>query len=287
MDILPYEMKLQLLYNLNSFTHLRNICSSSREWNIICKQNKSVIMANIFFNKYGKLAFANEKVLKLMGNLRLVKTLVNLGSDVHVKYNNIKEAPLMWSVMGGYLETVKYLVSKNADIHANDDLALHWSAEHGKLEVVKYLIEKGANIYSRSNMALYMSVKNGHLEVVKYLVEAGSNIEVKHLYRAVEDGYLEIVKLFLSNHNFNRLDLTMALIEACAFGHLEMVKYLYSQGADIWDRALIEAAKYGHLEIVKYLYYSGGNISSQAISKSIKHGHLKIAKFLINKKFKS
>jgi ankyrin repeat protein len=280
LNSLPYEMKLQLLYGLKSFTVLRNLCSSSSEWNTICSQNRSVIMANIFFNKFGKLAFENEKVLKFMGDFRLVKTLADLGADIHID----EDKPFLYSAKYGNLEVVKYLVERGANVGYKP---LFCSARYGHLEVVKYLVERGANIHYNVFGNNVLTNALHHLEVVRYLVESGVNITIYNLYEAIPEDRIEIIRLYLSNHTFNQLELANALNEASIYGNLKIVKLLYSHGAPIWDTALVNSARYGHLEIVKFLVLNAVNISSQAIrksiSKSIRHGHLKIAKYLLKK----
>ena len=52
---------------------------------------------------------------------------------------NFKDLLLILSSGFGQLEIVKYLISIGANVHAQNDGALHWAAEEGHLEVVKYL----------------------------------------------------------------------------------------------------------------------------------------------------
>lgn len=58
------------------------------------------------------------------------------------------------------------------------------------------------------------------------------------------------------------------LIKAAQHGHLEIVKYLFGEGANIEDSdlysntALYFAAKKGHFEIASFLVASGAKISS-------------------------
>ena len=100
---------------------------------------------------------------------------------------------------------------------------------------------------------IYASM-NGQLELVKYLIkEQGANIildENKALRTASCYGHLEIVKCLIENgadiHSFNG----SALRYASGYGHLEVVKYLVEQGAaDIGDFADFTCS----FEIVKYL----------------------------------
>ena len=48
--------------------------------------------------------------------------------------------------------------------------ALEWAAFHGKLEYVKMALTKGADIHANNDIALQMAVENNHLNVVKYLI---------------------------------------------------------------------------------------------------------------------
>ncbi len=57
-----------------------------------------------------------------------------------------------------------------------------------------------------------------------------------------------------------------SLILASAEGHLEVVKYLVSEGADIHaenDCAARWASRKGHLEVVKYLVLEGADIHAE------------------------
>ena len=81
------------------------------------------------------------------------------------------------------------------------------------------------------NNLLIESAELGLLPVIKKLIEQGANVSVRDNY---------------------------ALRLAASWGHLEVVKYLVSQGAQD-DLAIRWAVRYGHLETVKYLESLGGN----------------------------
>ena len=53
----------------------------------------------------------------------------------------------------GHLETVKYLVSLEADIKANDNYAVIVASENGYIETVKYLVSLGSDIKADDNFA--------------------------------------------------------------------------------------------------------------------------------------
>jgi hypothetical protein len=58
--------------------------------------------------------------------------------------------PLQMAASKGYLETVKYLISKGADkdyVHpASQNTAFHMAAFSGNIALIKYLAESGANV---------------------------------------------------------------------------------------------------------------------------------------------
>ena len=78
-----------------------------------------------------------------------------------------------------------------------------------------------------------------------------------------------------------------ALRQASRNGHLEIVKYLIENGANIHaenDYALRWASNEGHLEVVKYLIKKGTDVHAEndhALRWASGKGHLEIVKFLI------
>ena len=91
-----------------------------------------------------------------------------------------------------------------------------------------------------------------------------------------------------------------ALENASREGHLEIVKYLLSQGIDInmkasgvhgvaSDTALMIASGSGHLEIVQYLVEQGAGINitncieETALMWASENGHLEVVKYLVEK----
>jgi len=100
-----------------------------------------------------------------------------------------------------------------------------------------------------------------------------------------------------------------SLIEASENGHLEIVKYLLENGADVNQQveiegsgyeyedeeesiaysytALMDASENGHLEVVKYLIQNGADVNTKdfkgctALAQASDKGHIEIVKLLI------
>ncbi|AGF84863.1 repeat protein [Moumouvirus goulette] len=126
-------------------------------------------------------------------------------------------------------------------------------------------------------------------DIWDYMVLVGINIHVDHdypLFWASKGGHLEVVKYLVENganiHGFSN-----PLKNASEEGHLEVVKYLVEHQSDMYlyyDYALRSASKEGHLEIVKYLVENGANIHANndwALRSASKEGHLEVVKILV------
>ena len=120
----------------------------------------------------------------------------------------------------------------------------------------------------------------------------------KAIRKAIKNGDLELVIQLLGD-NQERLEFISAfgpwLHVAADSGHLDIVKWLVSKGADIHAvggilraRALDEAVSGGHLPIVEYLVGQGAKFDTTSSVRNplflaIVCGRTEIAKFLIEK----
>jgi ankyrin repeat protein len=100
------------------------------------------------------------------GDLPLVQSLLSKGANIHA--NN--DLALIESFENRNIEVVKYLIEQGADIHIYDDYSLRWASEYGYLDIVQYSIENGANIHARDDDSLKSSSLNNQLEVVNYFL---------------------------------------------------------------------------------------------------------------------
>jgi ankyrin repeat protein len=123
---------------------------------------------------------------------------------------------------------------------------------------------------------------------------------------ACQKGYLKIVKLFVEYSNFNnsKKDINLerpdnnALIEACTYGQLEVVKYLLSlknkPNIEAFDRsgktALMRASENWELQVANLLIDEGANVNAindrgetALILVSFYHCGLEMIKLLIKR----
>ncbi|MBP9888460.1 MAG: ankyrin repeat domain-containing protein [Leptospiraceae bacterium] len=220
------------------------------------------------------------------GYLETVQWLVANKADVNYKKNTIGWTALMWASLGGHLEIVKLLIANKADVNANDGgwTALMAACYKGSLETVKWLIVNKADVNAKTNdgwtAALLQAPDYGHLGNNKYSFTASGKYDEKiigndgktALIWASEYGHLETVKWLLANNadvNAKPKDGWTALITASKNGHLEIVKLLIANKADVNAKpkdgrtALITASVHGHLEIVKLLIVNKADVNAK------------------------
>jgi ankyrin repeat protein len=137
--------------------------------------------------------------------------------------------------------------------------------------------------------SLIMGCKNGHLDVVEYLVESchanieqtgtvsfeGENIEdAPPLWCASAAGHLKIVKYLVSkgaNVNSTTKSNSTALRAACFDGHFDIVKFLVENKADIeianrhGHTCLMIACYKGHFAIAKYLIQKNADLNRKSV----------------------
>lgn len=204
----------------------------------------------------------------------------------------------------------KFYRKRNLPIPSNKkDILFDLSLIDDDLNIIKKF---GYNYpyYGLKRSALFDS-KSG----LKYFLSAISEIPCKDkiyllfiIEGAAQGNNLELIKIFISE--YTKSDLNFGLASAARGGHIDIINFLISKGADewnmgldgaaeggyknlmdffisrgacIWDHTLYGAAKGGHEDIIKYVFSKGINNCNTGISGAAAGGHLKWVQYFFNK----
>ncbi|KAK7872768.1 hypothetical protein R5R35_011892 [Gryllus longicercus] len=159
---------------------------------------------------------------------------------------------------------------------------LHIAAEKGFVQAVKYLISKGFSVHDQNGedcTPLHLAVRNGHDQVVRLLLEEGSNVNMTEkilnytpLRYAVQGGYVQIIKLLLENGagmNDMCREGRSSFHSAVLKGNMNSMHVLIKNGASVnaasknGSTGLHLSAVKDNKEIVTFLIRNGGNVNAQ------------------------
>jgi len=182
---------------------------------------------------------ANEKYQSLLfeaiaqGDKEKVTKLLDEIKDIDIP-NEYGYTPLHWSVLTGQEEIASIFISKGARIDTtlpNGYTPLHDAAYWGRKNMVLLLVGHGADVYvidQQGKSPLDLAVEKGHKEIIPFL---------KPLHRAVESEdssqVIDIVNKIPKSLNIKDEKGWYPLHLAAQTGHLEIIRFLVDQGADI------------------------------------------------------
>ena len=117
--------------------------------------------------------------------------------------------PLHQAAADGDIEQVKLLISKGANVNAEDEekkTPLHYAAETGKMEVVKLFVEAGADINAGEGKwtVLHGAVYEGRRDIAELLIQKGADVNIKDrnghqpLFNAIWKKDLDTLKLLIN-----------------------------------------------------------------------------------------
>jgi len=99
---------------------------------------------------------------------------------------NDMHAALIWSIENNYIEGVKILIKKGANVNKKiyRSFPIILAAEKGRTEIVKLLIENGANVNVKTDLetdygrtALMLAASWGYKEIVELLLKKGARVD--------------------------------------------------------------------------------------------------------------
>ncbi|KAF7365660.1 HET-like protein [Mycena venus] len=258
----------------------------------------------------------------------LTMHLLEVGSSQYTALNQLEQwnwtpdqfslidgPPLCLCARLGYIEGVKYLLDRGADVNAEgtNGAALQLASENSHIEIIHLLLEKGADVNAmvHGGTALQRASANGDLEIVHLLLEKGADVDAIHprfysaLHQASLHGHLmtvrlllekEIISLLLENGaNVNIMDeeCFSALQLALWNGNIEAVCLLLDNGADVNAAvgsnysALQLASMLGRIDIVHLLLEKGADVNVNTgrtpLQLASMQDHTEIAHLLLEK----
>ena len=121
------------------------------------------------------------------GDLTKVRAEIDSGKDVNSK-DAAGQTALMYASEMGQLEVVKYLVESGADVNVQSTYdgksALIWASINDQIAVMEYLLKHGADVnattkYHNETALMYATVK-GHVRAVNLLLENNADTKMKN-----------------------------------------------------------------------------------------------------------
>ncbi|ROW04889.1 hypothetical protein VMCG_04769 [Cytospora schulzeri] len=224
------------------------------------------------------------------GHETMVQKLIKAGADVNILQGQWQTA-LRAALVDGHEDVAQILLTHGADVnlrltkqrlHKNDSVeasetALQMAVKSGKLSIVQTLLARGANIDDDAPNTVHpliQSAKQGNAAIVRVLLDAGVSVNTLGKKR---QPYWKLLD-----------DEASPLHAASMNGHLNVVKELLTQGADIESNPeaigtpLDLAAAGGQHQALQLLILAGANIKdSTALSNAARRGYTGIVKELL------
>lgn len=250
--------RLDLLEKILS--QAQNVSLDSLHWVLReAIRTDELAMVKLLVKFHVGLTFSDYKYAIEMGHDDILGFFIE--SDFHPEFYD-----LITAAMKDHLAIVKRLISMGYDYRKFNDQCFRWAAMYGALRTVKYLLKLDPKLIAVCKKALVAAAENGHLEVVQlllcYVTDEGA-IDESYL-AAIRNDNLEVVKLFADIRLASTECQRAALIIATGKGSLPIIQHLARGGIDLkldGEIAICRSAEFGHVDVLKYLLSQGLSIS--------------------------
>jgi len=148
----------------------------------------------------------------------------------------------------------------------------------GDMETIKWCEKKG---FLFSEYVMDIAVKKGDMEIIRWLISIKCPFCITAIEEASAQGNIEIVQIL--NRNFsNSLTGSKAVAYASRNGHIDIIRYLVSDGYPVCESCSGFAALGGHLDILEYFHVRGYVIDKSVCYMAAMRGHLDVIKWARN-----
>ena len=187
-------------------------------------------------NRYGVTPIS---LACINGSVSIIERLLEAGADPNRMLPG-GETALMTAARTDRAEATKLLIAHGAHVDAQEDTrnqtALMWAAAEGNAGVISVLLQAGADIHARSTGPASSATSTGSTGVVFRDYSRRGRIDAfTPLLFAVRAGHLDAVRTLLENGanvNDRAPDGASALVVAAVNAHWEMAGLLLDEGAD-------------------------------------------------------
>ena len=135
------------------------------------------------------------------------------------------------------------------------------------------------------NQGLYEFAKRGSKEGIEYFISQAEKFKKQYdwsfgMAGAALGGHLDLVHWFVSK---GADQWNYGMCKAANGGHKSIVDFMISKGANQWNSGLEYAALGGHLDLVNLFVSKGADQWNNPMAEAARGGHLDLVKFFVSK----
>ena len=181
------------------------------------------------------------------------------------------DQPFRRACRSGHLHVARWLVETlgGVDVHFGKDEAFRDACFFGHLEVAQWLVgQGGVDVNAKEGQAFYVACTRGHLRVAQWLASVPSLCSLPHwvsstVMNVCRNGHLEVLQWLVAAGIVDLLHRRSdsAFMNACYGGCLDVAQWLFAQfgvSGAFRQRVLKGTCAFGRLQVVKWLVSLGG-----------------------------